>query len=977
MCGVLRGPKLANNDRFIKKGWDIDKMSLGHSEKGVQKRDIVQNRQKMDGTLKCFYINARSIINKREELEMYVLEENPDVIGITETWATASINDSELSIDGYTIIRKDRIIGIKTRGGGVLLYIKNCLNVVVREEFSDDDFDAECIWCEIEIGGEKTLVGLCYRPPDSTKTQDETLYRNFCKVNKEKVLIMGDFNFPELNWAKPESLDGSHPFLKCINNCFLIQCVESSTREKNVLDLVFTSEENMIENLTVGEPFGTSDHQIIRWTFVACKPNFDQTEKFKTLDYFKVDYNKIREEAKLINWDEIVTGKDVATDYIGFKLAMESMIDKWVPFKKAKNGKCKWANNAVKKSRRAKIKAWEKYKNDKNDKNLERYKRKLKRSRYCIRSAKRSYETKLSENVKNDSKSFYALVRSKQRTKDKVGPLKDGLGKDIADDEEAANLLNKYFSSVFTKEDCSNIPEPIKVFKGKLDTEGLLQINITREMVEHKLKLLNTNKCPGLDGMHPKILFELREELAVPLSKLYSCSLDSGVVPMEWKEAGVVPLFKKGKKSDAQNYRPVSLTSLLCKIMESLLKDAILVHVNKFSLILDSQHGFTQGRSCLTNLLDFLEDVTHNIDEGKPVDIVYLDFAKAFDKVPYQRLFKKLAAHGIGGKILEWIQNWLTDRKQKVGIKKTYSDWQDVRSGVPQGSVLGPLLFLIYINDLDDGVISKLGKFADDTKIGRGVNNENEIETLRNDLKKIFQWSIDWQMLFNIDKCTVMHMGKHNKESEYKMGDSVLKKSQRERDLGVIIDNNGKCSEQCVSAVKRANAVLGMIKRNINFKSKNIMVKLYKSLVRPQLEYCVQAWSPYLRKDIDILERVQRRATKLIEGYSDYSYSERLKRTGLISLEKRRVRGDLIEVFKIIKGFDKIDSYSFFEFSSVGMTRGHSYKLVKKRSYGNLRKNFFSQRVINIWNGLPQEVVDADTVNLFKNRLDKFDKYLN
>jgi ribonucleases P/MRP protein subunit RPP40 len=926
------------------------------------------------GKLKCFYVNARSIINKRDDLELYISDENPDIIGITETWAVENIEDAELVIDGYTMMRKDRVVGTKVRGGGVLLYVKNLINVVLREDYFDNNFQ-ECIWCDIEIGGEKTLVGLCYRPPDSNKTQDEALFKMLAGVSREKLLLMGDFNFPELNWGKPETLDDSHSFLKCINDNFLIQCVENSTRGNNVLDLVFTSEENMIENLTVGEPFGTSDHQIIRWYFSSIKETIKRNDEIKMHDYFKADYDGMREEISSIDFDEIIIGDSVEQDWDCFKLIMEKLKDKWVPFRRNKVGKCKWVNNSVTRRRRAKNKAWERYQNQKSQENLEKYKIKLNKSNSTNRSAKRNYEKKLAGDVKSNNKSFFAYVRSKQRTKDKVGPLKNNVGKVIEEDEETANLLNCYFSSVFTIEDCSNVPEPLKVFKGKMEEEGLTEIKITSELVENKLTFLKVDKCPGLDGIHPKMLYELRKEIAGPLAKLYNTSLDSGIVPGDWKDAGVTPLFKKGKKSDAQNYRPVSMTSLICKIMESILKDAIMSHLDKLSLIRDSQHGFTRGRSCLTNLLEFLEKITLELDEGKPVDLIYLDFAKAFDKVPYERLFRKLMAHGIGGEILKWIQGWLTGRRQKVSINKTYSNWRDVLSGVPQGSVLGPLLFLIYVNDLDVDVFSKLLKFADDTKLGRGISSENDVKILREDLTKIFQWSIDWQMTFNTEKCTVIHMGKNNKEAEYKMGGNVLKKSKKERDLGVIIDYTGKPSEQCVMAVKKANSVLGMIKRNITFKSKEVIVRLYKSLVRPRLEHCVQAWSPHLRKDIDMLERVQRRATKLIEGYRDICYEDRLRKTGLISLEKRRVRGDLIQTFKIMKRFDKVDYRDFFEISNVGKTRGHSLKLTKKRSNGDTRKHFFSQRVINSWNGLPQEVIDADTINCFKNRLDKFDKY--
>jgi ribonuclease P/MRP protein subunit RPP40 len=949
--------------------------------KPLVKPNSMKNKQKEvkmnegDVALKCFYVNARSIINKREELEVYIIEEEPDVVGITETWAQENIGDAELCIQGYTMFRRDRTVGIKQRGGGVLLYIKDSINAVEREDCIEKSFP-ECIWCEIEICKEKTLVGVCYRPPDSSKIQDEALFNMIRLVSKEKLLIMGDFNFAELNWKNQEGLDDDHLFMRCVNDNFLVQCVEDCTRGKNVLDLVLTSEENMVENLTVGEPFGTSDHQIIRWDFIACKGTCNKVgETVKGFDYFKADYDKMRDNCKQIDWVNIMHQERIDLAWKGFRESMETLRDEWVPLKRLKNGKCKWVNRAVVKTRRAKTKAWKKYQCIKTEENYDKYKTKLRKAAETCRMAKRNYERKLANDVRNNNKSFFAYVRSKQRTKDKVGPLKDSAGRVVVDDNEAACLLNTYFGTVFTVEDRTTIPDPIPLFQGSAEETGLVDVKINHDMVEKKLQQLKIDKCPGLDGIHPKMLFELRKEISIPLAELFNHSLVSGEVPSDWRDAGVTPLFKKGKKSDIQNYRPVSLTSLVCKIMESIIKDDIVEHLEKYKLIRDSQHGFMKGRSCLTNLLEFLEEVTVNLDEGRPVDVIYLDFAKAFDKVPHERLFRKLIAHGIGGRIAEWIRKWLTGRRQKVGVNKTYSGWENVISGVPQGSVLGPLLFLIFINDLDVGIDSKLVKFADDTKLGRGVATEQEVEILREDLEKIFQWSVDWQMLFNTDKCTVVHMGKSNKESEYKMGTNKIAVSKQEKDLGVIVDKSGKSSEQCIVAVKKANGMLGMIKRNIKFKSKSVIVKLYKSLVRPRLEYCIQAWSPHLRKDIDMIERVQRRATKMIEGFRDLSYEERLERTGLISLEKRRVRGDLIQVFKFIKGFVKIDYRKFFEISTVGKTRGHSLKLVKRHCNGEQRKQFYSQRVVNSWNGLSQYVVDADSVNCFKNRLDKYDNY--
>ena len=980
--GLENSVELNNgNSKFIR-ATKVNSGRGGNLSK-VEKQKLSKNnaninlRKQGKNSLKCLYFNARSIMNKIDELELYLTQEKPDLLGITETWTYEDVQDSEICVEGYTLLRKDRAIGDKIRGGGVALYIKNEISVTARDDLTEANFP-ESIWCNIEIGGEKTLVGVCYRPPSNNKICDDAMYKLVTRASREHVLIMGDFNFPELDWAKSETLDDSHPFIECVNDNFLFQGVIECTRSSNILDLVLTSEENMIDNVSVGEPFGSSDHQIIRFDFIACKESSTLVEN-KMHDYFKADYEEMREESKIIKWEGIVMGVDVEVDWNSLKLEIAKLRDKYVPYKKNRNSKCKWVNKSVIKSRRAKNKAWVKYiDSGKREDVYKKYLLKLKKCSKLSRIAKRNFEQNLAKNVKDNSKSFFSYVRSKQRTKEKVGPLKDKGGEIIKDDRLAANLLNEYFSSVFTKENYTNAPLPKQIFQGNMQSDGLLGIEITEVMVANKLEKLDVNKCPGLDDIHPKLLFELRGDLVKPLTKLFNFSIKNGVVPLEWREAGVVPLFKKGKKSEPENYRPVSLTSLICKIIESILKDSILDHLDKFSLINDSQHGFSKGRSCLTNLLVFMEEITHSLDEGNSVDVIYLDFAKAFDKVPYRRLFSKLRSHGIGGKVTQWIEAWLTNRKQKVGLNKKYSDWSSVVSGVPQGSVLGPLLFLIYINDLDVGIISKLGKFADDTKVARGVSNDREVDILREDLCNIFQWSVDWQMLFNLDKCTVMHLGSKNPQREYKMGNNILKKSKQERDLGVIIDSSGKSTEQCIMAVKKANTVLGMIKRNIVYKSKDVIVRLYKALVRPKLEYCVQAWCPYLKKDISILERVQKRATKMIEGYTNMSYEDRLSNTGLIKLEKRRARGDLIQVFKIIKGIDKVDYRQFFEITDSNRshkTRGHNLKIIKVGCKSDIRKHFFSQRVVNAWNGLTQFVVDADTIDSFKNRLDKFDRY--
>ena len=614
---------------------------------------------------------------------------------------------------------------------------------------------------------------------------------------------------------------------------------------------------------------------------------------------------------------------------------------------------------------------WRVYRRTRKEEDYAKYKEALNAATTEIRQSKRSYEQKLACNIKNDSKSFYAYVRSKQNVQDKVGPLEDSAGNIISQGFLMAEDLNGYFSSVFTKEDISSLPVADAKFQGA-KSEYLGPLVVTPELVAKKIRAMKDNKSPGVDGIPPKLLMETVDQISIPLARVFNLSLKEGVVPFEWKEANIIPLFKKGSRNKSENYRPVSLTSVICKLLERLIKDHMVDFLVKHKLLNSSQHGFLKARSCLTNMLCFLEEITKWIDVGSPVDIIYLDFQKAFDKVPHQRLLLKLKAHGIGDSITDWIEQWLTDRRQRVVVDGEVSNWKSVLSGVPQGSVLGPILFLIYINDLDDSITSNVLKFADDTKLFRKVNTDGDKQHLQNDLDRLVKWSDKWQMLFNFGKCKCLHTGHGNLNVNYKMGDTVLGTTVKEKDLGVTISADMKVSEQCGIAASKGNQILGLIRRNITYKGKKLIIPLYKAIVRPHLEYCIQAWRPYRKKDIDTLERIQRRATKMIPELRDLSYEERLKECGLTTLETRRLRGDEIEVFKILNGYEIIDRNMFFSLKKDSRTRGHEVKLVKDQCRLDIRKHSFSQRTINEWNKLSSDCVTASSVNMFKNKVDTY-----
>lgn len=886
-----------------------------------------------------------------------------------------------------------------TTGRGIAVYIHSSIAHTIIE-LETPDFSESCL-LEMKLYKKDTLLfGCFYRSPSVNADSKENnnnlnqLLKSLCSNKKySHICFIGDFNFKDINWesgttSKSEESKETQ-FIETIRDCFLYQNITEPTRsrgrdEPSTIDLLFTNEITQVSNIEYRAPLGKSDHSVILFDYNCYLDNLSSSKKFL---YDKADFIAIKDHLKDQNWEETFCtasrDKDIEDLWQLFQTKMIGLRNEFVDTRAC--GKPTWKSKGdipldqqLRDTIKEKTRLHRRWIKNKDGADRERHRRAYVTVRNTVKSqvrrAKRDFEKDIVDRSKQCPKIFWSYTRSKLKTKSGVSALlQDSFDKMsvMFGDKEKADILQNQFTSVFTKEPEGDLPG--------FDTRTLTDIGpleITAELVKQKINNLDVNKASGPDEIHPRLLKELVNEVSTPLAIIFNKSLRDETVPADWKNAHVSPIYKKGARNIAANYRPISLTSIVCKIMESIVKDRILAHLTQEKLFSNHQYGFIPGRSTTTQLLSYLNTCIEAIAEGDVVDTIYFDFAKAFDTVPHRRLMKKLKAYGIGGQILNWIQSFLQGRTQTVKVNGVKSDAAAVLSGIPQGSVLGPILFVIYINDLPDAVKSSVYLFADDTKIFSRIKTMDDALILQNDVTALEQWSQTWLLKFHPDKCHVLTLGKHQNivyAHPYLLNNQQLDHVFEEKDLGVILDSNLRFEEHIATKVKKANSIVGLIRRSFSYLDGKLLKTLFTSFVRPHLEYAQAVWAPHLKKNINSIENVQRRATKLADGFKNLSHLERLKKLELPTLVYRRLRNDMIEIYKHFHVYDRSTLSSAFR-HQTRTSRRHNYQLVPRISRDGIRglqRNSFYFRTIKQWNELPAEVVDSPSTDMFKTALDR------
>ena len=697
----------------------------------------------------------------------------------------------------------------------------------------------------------------------------------------------GDFNLPAIDWERHTiflggTLDVQQSatlLLNFMSDHFLSQYVLLPTRGSNILDLFFTNNDRLVANVD-SKTISLSDHNIVdimlSWNPLsneqAMAHKFDENS-FRSLDFHKAKFKVLKSKFNEVDWSTLrrqCTFEEfpvLLTDTL-FQICASS-----VSFKKTPSGRPKHVNALRRKRNRQMARLRTLSDNGASPEHILRVSNKIALLQYDIKEAcvkRLDYkEQKAVERIKANPKFFYSYAKSLSNIKSSINMLFDYNGEIKTDPKKIADLLQQQFSSVFSDPNCPDVEDPVfpppeigKPFRFQ-------EFVLNEEDIISAIAKIPSDSASGPDGIPAILLKNCAEELAYPIKLIWSESFHLGIVPQFYKDTCITPLFKKGDRARAVNYRPVALTSHVIKIYERILRNAMVEFIEENQILCDNQHDFRSGRSCLTQLLSHIDDIVQGLASGVDTDAIYLDFAKAFDKVDHRLLLLKMNKLGIHEKVTKWVESFLSKRQQSVVVGGVSSFEVPIKSGVPQGTVLGPLLFIIFINDMKLSVKGSIIKlFADDTRILKHIVSTDDTLVLQSDLSSVIKWAKKNNMSLHEDKFELL-IHRHNPQNlllehafavqcqTYEVSDgNLLYPVDKVKDLGIILSSDLSWGSHISTIASRARKVAAWVLSAFKTRNMLTMMTLYKSLVRSHLEYCCPLWNSCKTSETQEIEGV-------------------------------------------------------------------------------------------------------------------------
>ena len=922
--------------------------------------------------LSICHLNIRSLSTIKLLAIKHQLIQNFDIITLSETFLS---NDTlhDLSIEGFhPIIRKDR----DAHGGGVAAYVS--LNLIVKRCIEYEVASLECLWLEIHSKNNKFLLATCYRPPRSKDDYWEDLQYSMDIVktsNFKNIILTGDFN------ADLRTCEGNK-LVQFTNNNELFIHIKEPTRiteqTATILDQFLTNIPHFITDSNVHAPLSTNDHCTISIKVTFKMPKGSAYHRHIWL-YDRADFVAMNHAIQMHNWDDCFDKDDIDISCHNFNTSFLNIARQFIPNKivEIRTKDKPWYTAELRKLKRTKDRLHKIAKSSRKGTDWANFRASRNiyssRLRETVELHKTKLAGKLKDTQKSDPKSWWHIARQfLGKVKENIIPPMQKDNTSYFDTQAKANAFNEAFLS-FSKIDTrhANLPPFSYITEGRIDT-----IEVTEDIVRDVLKGLNVSKATGPDGISAKMLKETANTICVPLTSLIKLSLSMGKVPMLWKQANVLPIHKKDEKSVFGNYRPVSLLNIIAKVTEKIVFKDLFNYIRDFDILTLHQSGFVPNDSTVHQLVYLYHTFCKALNDKKDIRIVFCDQSKAFDRVWHCGLLFKLKTIGVTGALLQWFKSYLSNRMQRVVINGKHSGWGLIEAGVPQGSVLGPLLFLIYINDITKGIKSAIKLFADDTSLYITFDNniQEATDQLNNDMSTISEWANQWLVTFNPTKtkALLVTLKRNLIPPPLYFNRHPLENVKCHKHLGLQINETLSWKEHINSISAATNKKVNVLSSLGKILDRKTLLTMYTAFIRPSLEYGSIVWCNCTNDEDDVLEAVQRRAARVISGAIVRTHTACIyQELGLETLKARRNKNILFFFHQIING-----NSPAYLFDLLPPIPENTYNLRRQNNYPVPRcrltkfQNSFLPKAINLWNNLDERIKTIIDHDAFRKALD-------